>query len=68
MERPVDNDFVQRWQLACESDIAHVVVMPNITKEKIELFVTEFEQQRNACGMFELDTGAVSQKNKLTSW
>ena len=32
LERPVEEDFVQRWQLACEVDIAHVVAMPNITK------------------------------------
>jgi len=40
-ERPVDDDFVKRWQLACEEDIAHVVVMPNVTKEKVDIFVAE---------------------------
>ena len=47
LERPND-DFVQRWQLACEGDIAHVVVMPNITPPVIDAFVDElvngFEQ------------------------
>ena len=40
LERPND-DFVQRWQLACEGDIAHVVVMPNITPPTIDVFVDE---------------------------
>ncbi len=31
--------FVRKWQLACEKDIAHVVVMPNITLSKLERFV-----------------------------
>ena len=33
--------FIQRWQLACEEDIAHVVVMPNVTIYKIDKFVEE---------------------------
>ena len=40
LERP-NEDFVQRWQLACEGDIAHVVVMPNITPPVIDAFVDE---------------------------
>jgi len=42
LERPVDDAFVKRWQLACEEDIAHVVVMPNVTRQKIKLFIEEF--------------------------
>eukprot|EP00301_Raphidiophrys_heterophryoidea_P022863 c6915_g1_i1.p1 GENE.c6915_g1_i1~~c6915_g1_i1.p1 ORF type:complete len:494 (+),score=81.30 c6915_g1_i1:58-1539(+) len=42
MERPNDDVFVKRWQLACEEDIAHVVVMPNVTRDKIDVFVREF--------------------------
>ena len=41
LERPMDDHFIKRWQLACEEDIAHVVVMPNVTKSKIDLFVAE---------------------------
>ncbi|KAL3905806.1 MAG: hypothetical protein SGARI_004286, partial [Bacillariaceae sp.] len=41
LERPVDDSFIGRWQLACEEDIAHVVVMPNVTNAKIDLFVQE---------------------------
>ena len=41
LERPADEAFVRRWQLACEEDIAHVVVMPNVTREKVDVFVAE---------------------------
>jgi len=42
LERPTSQQFIKRWSLACEDDIAHVVVMPNITKDKIDTFVKEF--------------------------
>ena len=32
-----------RWQLACEEDIAHVVVMPNVTPRKVDIFVAELK-------------------------
>ena len=35
-----------RPQLACEGDIAHVVVMPNITIRKLETFVQELVESR----------------------
>jgi hypothetical protein len=41
LERPMDVAFVKRWQLACEEDNAHVVVMPNVTRSKIDRFVEE---------------------------
>jgi len=41
LERPMDPAFIKRWQLACEEDIAHVVVMPNVTRYKIDKFVEE---------------------------
>lgn len=44
LERPLDDALIKRWQLACEDDIAHVVVMPNVTKEKIDLFVEELKE------------------------
>lgn len=44
LERPVEEDFVQRWQLACEEDICHVVVMPNVTRSKVDTFVAELER------------------------
>ena len=47
-EKPTSTAFVRKWQLACQGDIAHVVVMPNITKEKIEAFVEELVQTRKS--------------------
>ncbi len=38
-ERPQEEAFVRKWQLACEGPIAHVVVMPNVTITKLEEFV-----------------------------
>ncbi|KAL3157766.1 hypothetical protein ABBQ32_012192 [Trebouxia sp. C0010 RCD-2024] len=45
-ERPQEETFVKKWQLACQGDIAHVVVMPNITLEKLETFVQDLIQSR----------------------
>lgn len=45
-ERPLDEVFVRKWQLACEGDIAHVVVMPNITLTKLETFMRELIESR----------------------
>ena len=48
-ERPLEEGFVRKWQLACEGDIAHVVVMPNITLPKLERFVAELIESRCVC-------------------
>jgi len=45
-ERPKEEAFVRKWQLACEGDIAHVIVMPNIDIEKLEEFVQDYIQSR----------------------
>lgn len=50
-ERPPDETFIRKWQLACEGDIAHVVVMPNITPPKLEAFVQALIECRTACGV-----------------
>lgn len=50
LERPLDEDLIKRWQLACEEDIAHVVVMPNVTKYKIDRFVEELMECRDKHG------------------
>ena len=52
MERPVEETLVQQWQLACEEDIAHVVVMPNVTREKIDVFVSAFKESRDKHGEY----------------
>jgi histidine decarboxylase len=46
-ERPKDEEFVRMWQLACEGNIAHVVVMPNVTIEKLDHFLSELVQKRS---------------------
>lgn len=45
-ERPKEEAFVRKWQLACEGEIAHVVVMPNITLDKLEEFVQDYVNSR----------------------
>ena len=45
-ERPIEEAFVRKWQLACEGSIAHVVVMPNITPSKLEAFVRDLIASR----------------------
>lgn len=44
LERPLDDNLIKRWQLACTEDIAHVVVMPNVTRHKIDRFVEELTE------------------------
>ncbi|KAL3504427.1 hypothetical protein ACH5RR_034268 [Cinchona calisaya] len=46
-ERPQDEEFVRRWQLACEGNMAHVVVMPNVTIEKLDDFLNELMEGRS---------------------
>jgi predicted HAD superfamily phosphohydrolase YqeG len=50
LERPMDDALIKRWQLACEEDIAHVVVMPNVTRIKIDKFVEELIECREKFG------------------
>ncbi|KAK9111258.1 hypothetical protein Scep_018777 [Stephania cephalantha] len=45
-ERPQDEEFVRRWQLACQGNIAHVVVMPSVTIEKLDTFLGALVQNR----------------------
>ncbi|XP_061342030.1 serine decarboxylase-like [Gastrolobium bilobum] len=46
-ERPLDDDFTRRWSLACDGNIAHVVVMQHITIEMLDSFVSEFLKKRS---------------------
>ena len=45
-ERPKEEAFVRKWQLACEGAVAHVVVMPNIHIPKLEEFVQDLVSSR----------------------
>jgi histidine decarboxylase len=47
-ERPRDEAFVHKWQLSCEGNIAHVVVMPNINTEKLDVFIEELVAKRSS--------------------
>ena len=46
LEGPRDEAFVHKWQLACEGNIAHVVVMPSVTIEKMTSFVEDLASNR----------------------
>lgn len=46
-ERPKDPAFVRKWQLACEGDVAHVVVMPNISIDLLEEFMADLIASRS---------------------
>ena len=45
-ERPKEEAFIRKWQLACEGNVAHVVVMPNIHIPKLEDFVQDLVASR----------------------
>ncbi|KNA20908.1 hypothetical protein SOVF_047750, partial [Spinacia oleracea] len=45
-ERPKDEEFIRHWQLPCEGNITHVVVMPNVTIDKLNSFVDEIVKKR----------------------
>jgi len=69
LERPMDDRFIKRWQLACEEDIAHVVVMPNVTKNKIDKFVEELVECKNEFGrMKPIRSDGPLMKLQSTSW
>jgi len=38
--RPAEH-IIQKWQLATKCDISHIVILPHVTKEKIDAFVTD---------------------------
>lgn len=46
-ERPGDEDFVRQWQLACERNMAHVIVMPSVTIDKLDCFLKELIEKRS---------------------
>ncbi|BBN18075.1 serine decarboxylase [Marchantia polymorpha subsp. ruderalis] len=48
-ERPHEEAFVLKWQLACQGKIAHAVVMPSVTVDKLDKFVAELIESRQKC-------------------
>ncbi|EAZ18332.1 hypothetical protein OsJ_33863 [Oryza sativa Japonica Group] len=45
-EKPKDEMFMQKWQLACAGNVAHVVVMPHVSFEMLGIFVEELAEKR----------------------
>jgi len=45
-DRPSEK-IVSRWQLAVQDDIAHVIVMPHVTRARIDQFVDDLEEDRS---------------------
>lgn len=46
-ERPLDDNFTRRWNLASNKNVAHVVVLKHVTIEMLDTFVREFVQKRH---------------------
>ncbi|KAI3855540.1 hypothetical protein MKX03_006578 [Papaver bracteatum] len=46
-EKPKDEEFVRRWQLACQGNIAHVVVMPSVTIKILDEFLNDLILKRS---------------------
>lgn len=47
-ERPTNIEFVRKWQLACQGEVAHVVVMPSVSMDTLATFVSELKRMRSA--------------------
>ncbi|XP_073131824.1 serine decarboxylase-like [Henckelia pumila] len=55
-ERPLDQEFVRLWKLQCQGGMAHVVVMPHVTKKMLDRFVDDLRLRRKVwygCGKME---------------
>ena len=59
-ERPVEEAFVKKWQLACEGDIAHVVVMPNVTLATLREFTNELTMSKALYGSWRQNQEAAT--------
>jgi predicted HAD superfamily phosphohydrolase YqeG len=69
LERPMSDMFIKKWQLACVEDIAHVVVMPNVTPSKIDRFVEELCDIREDFGSIQpLHPDSPLSKLACSSW
>ncbi|CAA0838330.1 Serine decarboxylase [Striga hermonthica] len=45
-ERPLNREIIEHWQIACEGNLAHVVVMPHITTKMLDDFVEDLVRER----------------------
>jgi histidine decarboxylase len=57
-ERPPEF-VVQKWQLACKNDIAHVVVMPSVHKKKLRQFHHDVVEAKKNPNFGEIPSGAA---------
>ncbi len=46
IDRPSDS-VVSKWQLACENNISHIIILPHITKEILNNFLIDLENDRS---------------------
>lgn len=42
-----NEDICKQWQLASEGNISHLVIMPHVTKQKIDLFISDLVASNN---------------------
>ncbi|KAI3929359.1 hypothetical protein MKW92_001030, partial [Papaver armeniacum] len=45
-EKPQSEEFVRYWQLAVQGNLAHIVVMPNITIAQLDNFLGDLAENR----------------------
>jgi histidine decarboxylase len=38
--------LIDKWQLATQGDLSHVICMPHVTKDKLDLFIDEYCSQK----------------------
>ncbi len=55
-QKPI-HKITKKWQLACTGNIAHVVVMPSVTKEKLDEFINDliYDEYQKVCMKKEMD-------------
>lgn len=43
----ISDEIKNKWQLATEEDVTHIICMPNVTKEQINEFVRDLEKEKS---------------------
>lgn len=43
LDKPPE-ELIHKWQLASEGNISHIVVMPHVTKDKLDLFIKDYTE------------------------
>ena len=49
-EKPKDDKLIKRWSLSCQDGMAHVIAMQNVTRDKVDLFMSELIESTNKHG------------------